>query len=315
MRILPERRHLLLRIENEVTVKIIVDLTGWTAPKVRALLASSLGPQISGPSYGLDAVCGLEQAPSLEEIGEATRPFGLFPAPTLSMGWRSNPFDWKFDPVVTRWYRYLVNTLDRYTYVTIGSHSSESCCSLHWAGYVQYAVLLRKMQEELCRSALAELKRFKELFPVIFEARKVRIMASECAFERDAWFHRQCPEESPLRQFIVEHGIRLIFARGVWCLHENKIEHIEKYAHACSQGTRSPLHVYEFPQKGRWPFEYFGEYLKGLDAWTGFGWWQGAAQRNLSKATKFGYQGCVAYLDPNCVTPYFWEVDEVVGRG
>lgn len=260
-------------------------------------------------SFGIERCGGWDQdQDQLDELLAIGRPFGKTPIPLLTCGVGADPFTWEPDAAQQVWINYIINRLDYLRYVTIGSFGAESCCVGRWSRGEPYKTLLQSGQAGLRADALRELKRFKELYPEVFEARKVQIFASEVGFERDAWVSAASGEESELQQFVIDNGIRVVFARGIWCIHRDRAEHRILYRDVCPAGTWSPLHVYTYPEKGEYPFRYFSDYIKGMDAWSGVGYLEGYTAGNVRAAVDFGYKGCVVYPKPDDMHEYFKEV-------
>ena len=173
----------------------------------------------------------------------------------------------------------------------IGSFGLVSCCPKKWVDGVPYRAVLQSPQELAIDPAVAEIKKMIELFPWVFSGNPV-LCVSEVPFEREAWLCRDDLTQATLRNLVIEYGIRLIFHRGAWAVHNNRTEHLE-YMEKCAGKTWSPLHAHDYPDKQTGPFTYFKDYLSGLDAWSGLG--HGCV--SLSQLQDAGYNGCLMYAE------------------
>jgi hypothetical protein len=136
------------------------------------------------------------------------------------------------------------------------------------------------------------------------EAGKLAYSTIDVPFEREAYMYQNKPDKAPLLNWLEKHNVINIIYRGSWVLDKDIQEHYKNYR--IEPHSRSPIIFYAKQyNSGEYPYEYYQDYLKRGNFWSGVGYDTGILRGNHKTLIELGYKGVLVYYNDDNVAA--WE--------
>jgi hypothetical protein len=152
-----------------------------------------------------------------------------------------------------------------------------------------YSKLLKDALYGLILPAIEEFKKMSSFVPDLLQAGKISLQAVEAAFEREAFLFQGRLHKAPLLTWLKENQVSVCIGGGAWALDKNIDEHLENYG--IVRDARSPIIVHrEQYNAGKYPYEYYQQYLRAGEFDSGIGYWKGIKRGNAKNLRDIGYK-------------------------